>query len=330
MRVIVTGASGLLGRAVFQAFKAGGHDVTGTAFTRSGEGLVKVDLQDKAALERLIKEKKPEVVVHCAAERRPDVAEKNPDAVQKLNVDLPAHLSSLSASTSNPFFLIYISTDYVFDGHARPSGYEPDDPVAPTNLYGKTKEEGEQEVLKGLKANAKGTVLRVPVLYGEVENNAESAINILLDITRQAASGEKQIKMDHWAIRVRPPIKEPGLNLTDIVLLQYPTNVADVARVLVDIAVKSFEASVPPILHFSAQERYTKYEICALLAKLQTPPLKLSSDAMLAVEDGPKPGETVRPQDCHLANTELEKLGIKTDGVVFADWWKEWFEREQK
>ncbi|KAL8286797.1 hypothetical protein RQP46_004325 [Phenoliferia psychrophenolica] len=310
MRVLITGASGLLGRAVLREFKQAGHDVTGTAFTRTGEGLVQVDLQDKDALEKLVNEVKPQVVVHCAAERRPDVAEKNPSAVHKLNVDLPAHLSLLSRSPTTPFFLIYISTDYVFDGHARESGYEPSDAVGPTNLYGQTKEEGEREILKGIQLhNARGTVLRVPVLYGEVERNDESAINILLDITRQAAKGEKK-KMDHWAIR-------------------YPTNVADVARVLLSISTLSLipsSTSIPQILHFSTQEPYTKYDMCLVLSQLHSPPLAIE---MEAVTDGPKEGETVRPRDCHLANTELEKLGVETHGVKFVEWWKDWLAREK-
>ncbi|KAI5474950.1 dTDP-4-dehydrorhamnose reductase [Pseudohyphozyma bogoriensis] len=309
MKVLVTGASGLLGRAVFKAFKEGGHDVVGTAFTRSGDGLVQIDLQDEAALEKLIAEVKPEVVVHCAAERRPDVAEKNPDAVTKLNVALPSHLSTLSLTYS--FLLIYISTDYVFPGFAppHPAGYEPGDAVGPTNLYGVTKEAGEREVIKGLEKGGKGTIVRVPVLYGEVETNSESAVNILLDITRRAAK-EGGVTMDHWAMR-------------------YPTNVADVARVLVDVSVKSLTTPVPPILHFSTQEPFTKHEMCHVLAALHSPPLELTEQQMKPMSDPPKPGETVRPKDCHLVNTELDKLGIDTSGVRFEEWWKGWLEREK-
>jgi hypothetical protein len=55
-------------------------------------------------------------------------------------------------------------------------------------------------------------VLRVPVLYGSVESNAESAVNVLMDVVMKAAEGDKTVDMDHWALR-------------------YPTNTEDVARV---------------------------------------------------------------------------------------------------
>lgn len=83
----------------------------------------------------------------------------------QLNISLPSHLSDLSLSPSTPFALIYISTDYVFPGNAPIGGYQPTDLVAPTNLYGVTKEAGERVVVKGFEKGGKGCILRVPVLY---------------------------------------------------------------------------------------------------------------------------------------------------------------------
>lgn len=77
---------------------------------------------------------------------------------------MTARLSALSLSPLHPFFLLYISTDYAFLGFAPSGGYEPDASVEPTNLYGRTKEQGEREVLAGLEKGGKGTVLAVPVL----------------------------------------------------------------------------------------------------------------------------------------------------------------------
>ncbi|BGP16101.1 hypothetical protein JCM10213_007520 [Rhodosporidiobolus nylandii] len=309
-RVLVTGASGLLGRAVLAAFKQAGHDVKGTAFSRAGGDLVKLDLNDEEAVKGFFSEFKPEFVVHCAAERRPDAVEQNPEAAQKLNIAVPALLSTLSFAPAHPFFLVYISTDYVFHGEAPPSGYEPLDDPKPTNAYGESKLRGEDKVLVGLREGGKGTVLRVPVLYGEAESNSESAINTLLDATRNAASG-KPVKMDKekkkWATR-------------------YPTNVTDIARVLVDLSEKSLSTSIPSILHFSAQQLYTKKTICELFARLHSPPLELGEN-LISVDEGPKPGETVRPKDCHLSNAEIERLGINTAIVDFEQWWSEYIKR---
>ncbi|GAA5851234.1 hypothetical protein JCM8547_004176 [Rhodosporidiobolus lusitaniae] len=305
VKVVVTGASGLLGRAVLAAFKQAGHEVTGTAFSRSGDELVKLDLQDEEAVRKLFGELKPEVVVHCAAERRPDAVEQNPEAATKLNVAVPELLSTLSLAP-HPFSLIYMSTDYVFNGNAPPSGYEPLDDPAPTNAYGESKLRGEDKVLVGLKDGGKGCVLRVPVLYGEAESNGESAINVLLDATRQATEG-KQVKMDDWATR-------------------YPTNVADIARVLVELSDKSLITEIPAILHFSAQQLFTKYSIAQLFASLHSPPLNVGNN-LIRISEGPKPGETVRPRDCHLSNREIEKLGVNTETVDFKEWWTEYIKR---
>ncbi|GAA5978718.1 hypothetical protein JCM11641_006153 [Rhodosporidiobolus odoratus] len=315
MRVLVTGASGLLGRAVFAAFKDAGAQVKGTALSRAGGDLVKLDLQDEQAVSSFFAEFKPEVVVHCAAERRPDAVEQNPEAAQKLNIAVPELLSTLSRSPAHPFFLIYISTDYVFNGNAPPEGYEPLDDPAPTNAYGESKLRGEDKVLLGLKDGGKGCVLRVPVLYGPAESNSESAINTLLDATRNAATG-KSVKMDNWATR-------------------YPTNVSDIARVLVELSDKASHTPIPAILHFSAQQLYTKKTICDLFARLHSPPLNLGDD-MVSVDEGPKPGETIRPIDCHLSNQklmlsfdrtmqrEIGKLGINVQTVDFESWWAEY------
>lgn len=105
-------------------------------------------------------------------------------------------------------------------------------------------------------------------------------MNVLIDVVRDAAAG-KAVKMDHWATR-------------------YPTNVVDVARVLRNLAELALKQKLPPILHFSTQWPCTKYEICQVLAGLSEPKLDISG--MVAVAEGPKAGETVRPKDCHLSN----------------------------
>jgi len=110
--------------------------------------------------------------------------------------------------------LIYISTDYVFSGKEGEAPYEADAATGPTNLYGQTKLDGEKAVLSEFHAAGKdglGVVLRVPVLYGEAESPADSAVNILMDTVKKAHDGVK-VKMDHWSLR-------------------YPTNTEDVARV---------------------------------------------------------------------------------------------------
>ncbi|KAJ7100203.1 hypothetical protein B0H15DRAFT_819132 [Mycena belliarum] len=291
-KVIITGASGVLGSAVRQAFAAsGGTEVLSLAHSRSGDGLTTLDLLDEAEVEKVFRGFKPNWVIHCAAERRPDVAEKNPEGARKLNADVPAHLAQLSKSLK--FTLVYISTDYVFDGTSPP--YAPSARPNPLQLYGQTKLDGELQVL-GVEG-ATAVVLRVPVLYGPAPKNSDTAVNILIDVVEDQSG--KTYKMDHYATR-------------------YPTNVVDIANFLVKLS--ALKTAIPPILHYSGAEPFTKYEMCLIFAKiLGCPHGHIVPDA----EPPTGPGATTRPRDCKLYTKETEDLGLE-DGLglsLFEEWW---------
>jgi S-adenosylmethionine synthetase len=295
MRVIVTGASGVLGTQVFNAFTHAEHDVLGLAYTRASHNLKQLDLMNELETAKVFEGFRPDWVVHCAAERRPDVAEKDPESARKLNADLPERLAQLSESLK--FTLVYISTessDYVFDGTSPP--YTPSARTNPLQLYGQTKRDGEVAVL-GVNA-AKAVVLRVPVLYGPAPKNSDTAINILLDVV-QDQSG-KQYKMDHYATR-------------------YPTNVVDISNFLVRLS--ALKGPFPPIIHYSASEPFTKYEICLIFSHI----LSLPHTHIIPDAEAPTgTGATTRPRDCQLYTRETEDLGLE-DGLAcggFEEWWR--------
>ncbi|KAL1730544.1 hypothetical protein EV714DRAFT_284024 [Schizophyllum commune] len=299
MKIVITGASGVLGSAIRKAFESASgkdYEVIPLSHSQSGNGLIPLDLTDSGKVEELLSSKKPDWVIHCAAERRPDVAEKDPEAARRLNAAVPEQLAKLSKTLG--FTLTYISTDYVFDGKNPP--YKPSSPTNPLNLYGVTKRDGEIAVL-GVEG-AKVMVLRVPVLYGPIPSgkNSESAINILLDIVKDQSG--KTYKMDHYAVR-------------------YPTNVLDIGKFLEKIS--GALADVPRIVHYSASEVFTKYEICQLHAKiLNLPIVHITADA--AEPSGASAAS--RPRDCKLDTSEteafLQKHGLGgLDAVNFEEWW---------
>ncbi|KAF9319889.1 hypothetical protein BG003_007881 [Podila horticola] len=302
MRVIVTGASGLLGRAVAKEFKDAGHEVVGLAFSRAKGDLKKLDLEDSAAVEAFVDHEKPDVIVHCAAERRPDVVEKNPDGAKNLNVQVPGLLADLT--NDRGILLIYISTDYVFDGTNPP--YDVRDKANPLNLYGQTKYDGELEIKK---MNPAAIILRVPILYGATEYNGESAVNALIDSVKDG----KATSMDHYAIR-------------------YPTNVTDIARVIKDLSLKVRleKVFISGILHFSNEEKFTKYEICEVIARILGVPLDhLQANSSAPPKDAGSKYKDVKdlvggPYDCHLSNRCLNGIGINTANVKFEDWMRKW------
>ena len=168
-RALVTGASGLLGRAILKEFKENDWEVLGLAFSRSGPRLRKVDLRNKEEIDAVMKEYQPDVVIHSAAERRPDHVEKQEDATAKLNISATGYLAEAAANSQS--FMLYISTDYVFDGTSPP--YKPTDKTNPLNKYGQSKLDGETATLAHLPFSG---VLRIPVLYGPVEHIHESVV----------------------------------------------------------------------------------------------------------------------------------------------------------
>ncbi|KAI9760663.1 MAG: hypothetical protein M4579_001527 [Chaenotheca gracillima] len=315
-KVLVTGATGLLGRQVVKAFQRSGWSVTGTGFTRANPpSLLKLDLIDEGAINKILDEVKPQVVIHSAAQRFPDKCNADPASARALNTTATRALAT--ASSSRSIILIYISTDYVFAGTEGEAPYEIDSPTSPPNLYGETKRDGETAVLEST-ANTPGlgVVLRVPVLYGEAETPAESAINVLIDVVRsqsqltaQQGADAKPVNMDDWSIR-------------------YPTNTEDVARVLRDIAQTYLSSSssgpeaakLPRILQFSGEERFTKYEICQLFAQ---DVLGIPLDGVVANKEGNDPKAAVqRPFDTHLSTKALKDIGVNVESMRFVDWWK--------
>ncbi|KAK4453291.1 methionine adenosyltransferase 2 subunit beta [Podospora aff. communis PSN243] len=301
---LITGATGLLGRQVFKAFKeTTGWTAKGTGFTRAdGTSILKVDLGKPSEIEKALDEVKPQVVVHCAANRFPDKVDKDPEGTRIINVEASKSLASLCAARD--ILLIYISTDYVFAGRPGDAPYEADAQTGPTNLYGETKLDGEKGVLAEYKAagrEGKGVVLRVPVLYGSANENAESAVNVLMDAVLKVQEEGVRVKMDHWALR-------------------FPTNTEDVARVCRDVAVKGLEGvKLPPVLQFSSEDKYTKYEICQLFAEIMGLPI----DRLEPNTEGNDPSASVqRPYDCHLSTKALKDIGVDVSTQDFTAWWR--------
>ncbi|KAJ3212055.1 Methionine adenosyltransferase 2 subunit beta [Entophlyctis luteolus] len=319
--VVVTGASGLLGRAVYAALvNTGKFTVVGTSFTRGGSDgrLKKLDVTDRAALRGFFAEWRPAAVIHCAAERRPDVAQKNKEAAHILNVTA-AGWTAAECRALGAWFC-YISTDYVFDGTQPP--YEVEAQPTPINYYGKpirpgtpltrrgdlagqSKWEGEQACMSN---NADATIFRVPLLYGNVEFDDESAVNCLLPIVKNPT---KIVVMDDYQIR-------------------YPTNCDDAAKAIVQLVSKSVfekDKAVKGIYHFCGKEKMTKYEMCQVIGSV----LGVGIAHLQPLREIPKEALTSRPYNAHLSNRRIEEeAGIKIDCVPFKSWWEMYLAVDKK
>lgn len=276
-RALITGATGLLGRAVYKEFKDHDWHVLGCGYSRARPRFEQLNLLDAEAIRETVQNFQPHIIVHCAAERRLDVAEDHADAASELNVAASGNLAKEAEQVGA--FLIYISSDYVFDGTSPPYGEE--DMPNPLNIYGRTKLEGEKAVLQNSEGAA---VLRVPALYGEVEKLNENPVTVLFDSVQHS---HKYAGLDH-------------------VQQRFPTHVKDVATVCLQLSHRKLEdPSVKGIFHWSNNEQMTKYEIACAMADA----FNLPHNHLRPITDAPV-ATISRPLNAKLDCSKLENLGI--------------------
>lgn len=154
MKVLVTGVKGQLGYDVVKELKKRGY-------TAVGVDVEEMDITDEVAVDRVITHAMVDAVVHCAAYTAVDAAEDNVGVCNKINIEGTKNIAKTCKKLD--IKMIYISTDYVFDGQGtRP--WEPDDKVTePLNAYGMSKYLGEQEVQKYLE---KYYIVRIAWVFG--------------------------------------------------------------------------------------------------------------------------------------------------------------------
>ena len=170
MKVFVTGVGGQLGHDVILELKKRGHEGVGSdiADTCDLENYIKLDITDSAQVEKTILQVKPDAVVHCAAWTAVDAAEdeENKDKVYAVNVTGTENIAK--ACKKADCKMIYISTDYVFNGKGEEPWTADCKDYEPLSVYGKTKLEGEKAVANTLD---KFFIVRIAWVFGVNGNN---------------------------------------------------------------------------------------------------------------------------------------------------------------
>ncbi len=275
--VAVTGASGLLGRPLMSLLESDSrYRVRGAAWSRAGGSLDRVDITTPAAVDAWLDEVKPDVLVHLAAERRPDVYAKDPASADRLNIDATKQLAiSCAAREVN---MLFLSTNYLFDGTSPP--YFPDDEPNPINDYGRGKLAAEQAVST---ASPRHRSLRVPMFHGPSENLDESSVTVL---AKAFLEGDGPIMMDVFQTR-------------------YPAYAPDLAVAILGLLPGLAEGSLPgPALHFSPDEAFTKRDMGEIIAPL------VGGDPERAAADERPPTGALRPKETKLACPNMEAMGL--------------------
>ena len=159
MKVLVTGVKGQLGHDVVNELVKRGHEAIGV-------DIAEMDITDESSVEEVIKTVRPEAVIHCAAWTAVDAAEDNEEKVRAVNAAGTRYIAEACRDTGAK--MMYISTDYVFDGQGT-QPWQPDcKDYKPLNVYGKTKLEGELAVADTLEDYF---IVRISWVFGVNGNN---------------------------------------------------------------------------------------------------------------------------------------------------------------
>ena len=173
MKVLVTGVGGQLGydvvnELVERNFQTVGSDILDNANINSKASYIKLDITDREKVEQVITEINPDAVIHCAAWTAVDLAEDEDkqEKIFAINEDGTRYIAE--ACKKIDCKMIYISTDYVFDGQGTEPWQEDCKEYAPLNVYGKSKLQGELAVAETLE---KYFIVRIAWVFGVNGNN---------------------------------------------------------------------------------------------------------------------------------------------------------------
>ena len=285
MKVLVTGASGLLGKKVISVL-SGEHAVGGVHLNVEVPNSRYLDITNQIEVAKFIKLYTPEVIVHTAAISDTNYCEENQEVAWQVNVEGTRNLV-MAAKLENTKF-IYISSDYVFDGENE--SYDTSAKPNPINYYGVTKLEGERIVKEEIFDYA---IIRPGILYGyNDESDKKTFPRSIIDSLKEN--------------------KSPSL---DDNVYKYPVLIDDVALLISKI----IKMKLGGLFHIASEQKLTRYEWASLLAKssgLEEPFQKFKKE--ISVDTGKKP-LNVKLIDEKLTNEMDIKPFSVVDGFEVSD-----------
>ena len=263
MKILLTGGTGGLGPSVQSIFESLGYEVYAPSHRQ-------MDVTKAEAVSAHMKFAKPDAVIHCAAYSKVDLAESQRELCRNVNVCGTKNIAEICQQQN--IYLIYISTDYVFDGK-RKGYYQTDDPRNPLSVYGRSKADGEEIVLSRDPGNS---VVRISWLFGEYSENFISKI-LRLGQNRE------------WL---------------DVVCDQIgsPTYSRDIASLLADVCDKR----PPGILHATNENICTRAQLAQ--AALHMAGISCTVNPVLS---SCYPAAAPRPMNSRLDKTCLDRAGLK-------------------
>lgn len=280
MKVLVTGAHGQLGKDVVRIFTDSKHDVL-------GYGRSELDITDLVQCHKIIKENKPDCIIHCAAYTAVDDAESDMDQAYRINAVGTRNLATAAESSDSK--LIYISTDYVFNGQGK-MPYVEYDRTDPQSVYGKSKLAGE---ILAQTLCSKWFIVRTSWVFGLQGNNFVKTM-------------------------IRLGQEKPLLKVVND-QKGSPTYTTDLANFLLELA----QTDKYGIYHASNQGTCTWYEFTQAIFEEYQEILGLAMKAELTpctTAEFPRPAP--RP-----INSVLDHMSIRTNGLNDLPHWRDALKR---
>lgn len=272
MRILITGVSGLLGWNAARQL-VGRHEVTGCFWRHpvhlEGARIIPCDLREPAEAQAIIRETRPELILHTAGLTDVDECERHPDLAHALNVTITAHVAQAARQCGAR--LVHLSTDHLFEG--RQGWADETHPPAPINVYAETKREAEQIV----QAVTPEAVIVRTNFYGWGPSHRASLSDWILMGLRQ---GQERTMF------------------TDVFIT--PILIND----LVDLLLELVQRGIRGVIHAAGSERVSKHDFAIQLAQVfgcvagQIRPI--SVDAF--------PFTAKRPKDMSLSTAKVSRL----------------------
>jgi dTDP-4-dehydrorhamnose reductase len=274
LKILVTGASGLLGNRLVELAIQKGHDViSGYKDHVPFHGKpIAFDLADSTGVRRIFSEVRPDVVINTAAMTDVDKCELDAEAAFAANSKAVSNI--VNAANETESFVVQVSTDYVFDGEQ--GRYSEHDEAHPVNKYGESKLEGEKAVLKGLDKEM-WSIARSSVVYGWGRASRPNAATFVYE---KLSRGE--------SIRiVRDLFSSPTLNTS-------------LSAMLIEIA----ERKLPGIIHVAGATRLNRFDFAVGIAKT----FELDTTLIKAVQAKDLQWKARRPTDSSLSVERARKV----------------------
>jgi dTDP-4-dehydrorhamnose reductase len=273
LKLLITGASGLFGSKLAELATARQYAVC-SGYNRDNPAhgtSFQFDVSDKSRVEKVFKKVNPEFVVHAAALTDVDKCEMNKELAWKINVEGTRNIVETVKATRA--FLVYISTDYVFNGET--GRYKETDNTDPINYYGYTKFRAEELVNNTIDERC---VARASVIYGSTP--AAGKVNFALWVLKKLRRNEPtKIVVDQW--------NSPTLN----------TNMAEMTLEII-------ERKLTGIFHLSGATRISRYDFAKQIAET----FNLDSNLLSSTTSSEFSWAAKRPKDSSLDTSKAQKI----------------------